>query len=91
MISSKSGELVMRLHVESLAMENLVSPFESGMLDITSPGLQPINPSTSFSFPVPSGSTRDQDIVFRIPPSLNLSHATLRIRYYNYQGEIQLP
>jgi hypothetical protein len=61
------------------------------MLDITSQGLKPISPSTPFRLPVPSGSTRDQEIVFSIPPSLNLNHATLRIHYYNYQGEIALP
>ena len=90
-VSSKSDELIIKLHVESLATEGLVSPFESDMIDITSQGLQPINPSTPFRLPVPSGSTRDQDIVFSIPPSLNLNHAALRIHYYNYQGEIPLP
>ena len=88
--SSKSDELVIKLHVESLAMENLASPFESDMLDVTSEGLQPIKPSTPFRFPVPSGTTRDQEIVFGIPPGLDLNHATLRIHYYNYQGEIPL-
>ena len=90
-VSPKRDELVIKLHVESLATEGLVSPFESDMLDITSQGLQPINPSTPFRFPVPSGSTRDQEIVFSIPPSLNLNHAALRIHYYNYHEEIPLP
>lgn len=90
-VSSRIDELIIKLHVESLATEGLVSPFESDMLDITSLGLRPINPSTPFRFPVPSGSTRDQEIVFSIPPSLNLNHAALRIHYYNYQGEIPLP
>jgi hypothetical protein len=89
-VSSERDELVVRLHIESLAMDGLSSPFESDMLDIASPGVQPINPSAPFRFPVPSGNTRDQDIVFSIPPSLNLSHATLRIHYYNYQREIPL-
>src|ERR1700722_6181050 len=49
--SSKTDELTVRLHVESLAMENLVSPFGSDMLEIAAPGLQPINPSRRFDFP----------------------------------------
>jgi hypothetical protein len=89
-VSSEKDELVVKLHVESLAMDGLASPFESDMLDIASPGVQPINPSAPFRFPVSSGNTRDQDIVFSIPPSLNLNHAMLRIHYYNYQREIPL-
>jgi hypothetical protein len=89
-ISPKSDELTVRLHVVSLAMDPLVSPFESGMLEISSPGLQPIAPSASFRLPIPSGESRNQDIVFRIPPDLDLNKATLRIHYYNYQSEIPL-
>ena len=89
-VSSERDELVVKLQVESLAMEGLSSPFESDMLEIASPGVQPINPSAPFRSPVPSRSSRDQDIVFSIPPSLNLSHATLRIHYYIYRGEISL-
>jgi hypothetical protein len=88
--SSKSDELTVRLHVVSLAMEPLVSPFESDMLQIRSPGLQPINPSTSFRLPIPSGETRNQDIVFNIPQGLDLNRATLQIHYYNDQSEIPL-
>ena len=88
--SSKSDELTVRLHVVSLAMEPLVSPFESDMLEIRSPGLQPINPSTSFRLPIPSGESRNQDIVFNIPQGLDLNRATLQIHYYNDQSEIPL-
>ena len=88
--SSKSDELTVRLHVVSLAMEPLVSPFESDMLEIRSPGLQPINPSTSFRLPIPSGESRNQDIVFNIPRGLDLNQATLQIHYYNNQSEIPL-
>ena len=88
--SSKSDELTVRLHVVSLAMEPLVSPFESDMLEIRSPGLQPINPSTSFRSPIPSGESRNQDIVFSIPQGLDLNRATLQIHYYNNQSEIPL-
>ena len=89
-VSSKSDELTVRLHVESLATEPLVSPFESDMLEIRSQELQPINPNTPFRSPIPSGVSRNQDVVFSIPPSLNLDHATLQIHYYNYQNEIPL-
>ena len=88
--SSKSDELTVRLHVVSLAMEPLVSPFESDMLEIRSPGLQPINPSTSFRLPIPSGESRNQDVVFNIPQGLDLNRATLQIHYYNNQSEIPL-
>ena len=88
--SSKSDELTVRLHVVSLAMEPLVSPFESDMLEIRSPGLQPISPSTSFRLPIPSGESRNQDVVFNIPQALDLNRATLQIHYYNNQSEIPL-
>ena len=89
-VSPQSDELTVRLHVESLAMENLVSPFESDMLEITSPGLQPIKPKTPFRLPIPSGDTRNQDVVFNIPSGLSLNRTTLRIRYYNYQNDLPL-
>lgn len=89
-VDRKRGELVVKLHIQSLAMENLVSPFASDMLEIRSPGLQPIAPSTRFRAPIPSGNSRDQDIVFKVPPALNLDHTTLRIFYYNYEGMIPL-
>jgi len=88
--SRTSDDLTVKLHVESLAMENLVSPFESGMLDLQSPGLAPVHPRNPFRSPLPSGSTRNQEIVFSIPTTLNLNHATLQIHYYNYQNEIPL-
>jgi hypothetical protein len=89
-ISSKRDELTVRLHVESLATEPLVSPFESDMLEIRSPGQQPITPSSSFRLPIPSGNSRNQDIAFSIPSSLHLEGATLQIHYYSYQNEIPL-
>lgn len=89
-VSSKGEQLIIRLHIESLATEPLVSPFESDMLEIRSPGLPPINPSTSFRTPIPSGNSRNQDIVFNIPQGLSLDEATLLIHYYNYQSEIPL-
>jgi hypothetical protein len=87
---SKGDKLIISLHVESLAAETLVSPFESDMLDIKSPGLQPITPSAAFHQPIPSGESRNQEIAFNIPPSLILNRATLCIHYYNYESEIPL-
>ena len=89
-VSAKRDELTVRLHVESLATEPLVSPFESDMLEIRSPGQQPITPSSSFRLPISSGNSRNQDIAFSIPSSLHLEGATLQIHYYNYQNEIPL-
>ena len=89
-VPSKGEELILKLHIESLAMEPLVSPFESDMLEILGPGLQPIAPSTAFRRPIPSGESRNQEIVFSIPQGLNLNDATLRIHYYNYESEIPL-
>lgn len=89
-VPSKDDELIVRLHVESFAMAPLVSPFESDMLEIRSPGLPPITPSASFRTPLPSGSSLNQDVVFSIPQGLSLNDATLRIHYYFYQGEIPL-
>ena len=81
-VSPKNDELIIRLHVESLVMENLVSPFGSDMLEITGPGLQPISPSAAFHLSIPSRNTRNQDIVFSIPQGMSLNDATLRIHYY---------
>jgi hypothetical protein len=89
-LSATVDKLTVRLHVASLASENLVSPFSSDMLDITSPGLEPIDPKTSFHTPIPSGDTRNLDVVFNIPASLSLEKAALYIHYYNYQNQIPL-
>ena len=88
--SSTSDDLTVKLHVQSLAMDNLVSPFESSMFELKSPGLDPIHPRNPFRSPLPSGTRRNYEIVFSIPKALNLSHATLLIHYYNYQNEIPL-
>jgi hypothetical protein len=89
-VSPEHDDLIVRLHIESLATEPLVSPFESGMLQITSPGLQPINPNKVFRLPLPGGSSRNQDIAFRVPADFRLQDATLRIHYYNYEHEVPL-
>ena len=89
-ISSTTDELIVSLHVESLATENLVSPFESDMLQISSPDLEPINPKTRFHHPIPSGNSLTQNVVFSIPTRLSLNHTTLQIHYYNDQNEIPL-
>ena len=82
--------LVVSLHVESLATEGLVSPFESSMLEISGPDIPPIKPSTPFRSPVPSGNSRNQELAFSVPPNLNLDRATLRIHYFSYEREIPL-
>lgn len=89
-VSPDLDELTVRLHVVSLAAESLVSPFESDMLELKSQAQKSINPKTSFHLPIPSGESRDQEIVFRIPSTLSLDHTTLQIHYYNYQKEIPL-
>lgn len=89
-ISPTDDALTIRLHVESLAIENLVSPFESDMLELTAPGQAPIHPMTPFRHPVPGGNSRNQDVVFKVPSTLALSHATLQIHWYNYQNELAL-
>ena len=82
--------LIVSLHVESLATEGLVSPFESDMLEIDRPGVAPIKPGTPFRSPIPSGNSRDRDVAFNIPSTSSLDRATLRIHYYNYEKEIPL-
>lgn len=76
---SGSDDLTVKLHVQSLALENLVSPFESDMLELKSPGAQPINPTAAFRTPIPSGSSLDQTITFQIPAATSLEHTTLQI------------
>jgi hypothetical protein len=88
--TATSDELILRARVVSLAAADLVTPFQSAMLEVRSPGLEPINPERPFSYPVPAGNSRDEEIVFIIPSSLSLDRATLRIQYYNYQKEIPL-
>lgn len=87
---SEQDVLVISLHVESLASESLVSPFESDMLEIHSSGMPPVKPSMPFRSPVPSGNSQDREVVFRVPPTLSLDRATSRIHYYNYEKEIPL-
>ena len=88
--SPQGDKLVLTLHVESLATDPMVSPFESDMLEIHIPGQPPIKPNTPFRSPIPAGNTRNQDIAFSIPSSLSLDRATLQIHYYNYQDELPL-
>lgn len=89
-ISPTQDALTIRLHVESLAMDNLVSPFESDMLVLVAPDQAPIHPMTPFRHPVPSGNSRNQDVVFTVPSTLALKHTTLQIHWYNYQNELPL-
>lgn len=85
-----SDELTLRLRVVSLAAANLVTPFQSGMVEVRTQGQDPIHPQHTFSHPVAAGNSREEDIVFSIPSSLSLDHGTLRIEYFNEMKEIPL-
>jgi hypothetical protein len=87
---SASDELTLRLRVVSLAMADLVTPFQSAMLDVRVDGQEPIRPQHEFSHPVPAKDHWDEDVVFTIPSSVNLAHAALRIEYYPETKEIRL-
>ena len=86
----ETDEVTLRLRVVSRAIANLVTPFESAMLDVRARGLEPINPQHPFSHPVPAGESRDEDIVFIIPSNLTLDRMVLRIHYYNEEKDIPL-
>ena len=88
--TSATDQLTLRLRVVSHAMADLVTPFQSVMLEVRSQGLEPINPQHAFSHPIPAGKSRDEDIVFIIPSSLSLDHTVLRIHYYPDDEEIPL-
>jgi hypothetical protein len=86
----ETDEVTLRLRVVSRAIANLVTPFESAMLGVYARGLEPINPQHPFSYPVPAGESRDEDIAFIIPSNLTLDRMALRIHYYNEEKEIPL-
>jgi hypothetical protein len=52
-----SDKLTLRLRVVSRAIADLVTPFQSAMLEVRSQGLEPINPEHPFSYPVPAGNS----------------------------------
>ena len=85
-----SDKLTLRLRVVSHAVADLVTPFQSVMLEVRTPGLDPIAPEHPFSRPVPAGNTRDEDIAFIVPASLNLDRTALRVHFYNEQKDIPL-
>lgn len=85
-----SDKLTLRLRVTSRAMADLVTPFQSTMLEVRPRGADPISPEHPFSYPIPAGNTREEDITFVVPSDQNLDHAVLRIQYYNEQKEIPL-
>jgi len=89
-VSSKLDELTVKLNVKSLAQESLSSPFESDMVELKSEGMEPIKPLKPFRNPLPSGTSRKQEVVFNIPSDLNLDHTSLQIHYYFFQSEIPL-
>jgi hypothetical protein len=87
---SGSDELTLRLRVASLALPDLVTPFQSVMLEVRTEEQGPIQPEHEFSHPVPAGDHWDQDVVFNLPPNLRQTHAMLRIHYYPESKEIPL-
>ena len=89
-ISLTSDELILHLRVVSLAAPNLVTPYQSEMLEVRAPGQAPIQPQDSFSRPVAAGNSREDEITFTIPATLSLDHSTLSIHYYSDAKEIPL-
>ena len=87
---SGTDELTLRLRVASLALPDLVTPFQSAMLEVRTEEQEPIKPAQEFSHPVPAGDHWDQDVVFNVPSNLQQTHATLRIHYYPESKEIPL-
>jgi hypothetical protein len=88
--TSGSDELTLRLHIASLALPDLVTPFQSAMLEVRMEGEGPIHPKREFSHPVSAGDIWDQDVVFSLPSDASQTHATLRIHYYPESKEIPL-
>jgi hypothetical protein len=76
--------------VASLALSDLVTPFQSAMLEVWTEEQEPIQPEHEFSHPVPAGDHWDQEVVFSLPPNFRQTHATLRIHYYPETKEIPL-
>jgi hypothetical protein len=87
---SGSDELTLRLRVASLALPDLVTPFQSVMLEVRTEEQGPIQPEHEFSHPVSAGDHWDQDVVFGLPPNFRRTHAMLRIHYYPESKEIPL-
>jgi hypothetical protein len=87
---SGSDELTLRLRVDSLALTDLVTPFQSAMLEVRMEGEEPLRPKQEFSHPVSAGDHWDQDVDFNIPPDARQTRVTLRIHYYPESKEIPL-
>jgi hypothetical protein len=85
-----SDKLTLHLRIVSRAVADLVTPIQYVTLEVYAPGLEPIALEHPFSHPLPAGNTREEDIAFTVPASLNLDHAVLRIDFYNEQKEIPL-
>jgi hypothetical protein len=89
-LTSTADKLTLGMRVVSHAIGDLVTPFQSAMLEVRTHALQPINPEHPFSYPVRAGNSQDEDIVFVIPSDLDLDQTVLRIRLYNEEKEIPL-
>ena len=88
--TSGSDEITVRLRATSLALADLVTPFQSTMLEVRMEGEEPIQPKHEFSHPISAGDHWDQDVVFNLPSNLRQTHAMLRIHYYPESKEIPL-
>lgn len=89
-ISHTTDEVTVKLHVESLATDPLVSPFASDMLQLIDQDFEMFSPKVSFRHPVKSGSSLDQNVVFSLSRGMSLYGASLQIHYANYQAKIPL-
>ena len=77
-----SDKLTLHLRAVRRAMGDFVTPLQYVMLEVCTPGLEPIAPEHPFSRPLPAGNSRDEDIAFIVPASLNLDRAVLRVHFY---------
>jgi len=88
--TSTSDQLTLRVHVISMAFADLVTPFQSTMVEVNLVGHEPIQPQHPFSHPVAAGTEWNQDIDFSIPSGPTLHGAALRIHYYPEAKDIPL-
>jgi hypothetical protein len=85
-----SDKLTLRLRVASRAVGDFVTPLQYVLLEVYTPGLDPIASEHSFSNPLPAGTTRDEDVAFVVPSSFALDRSFLRIHFYNEQKDLPL-
>ena len=89
-VTPTSDKLTLSLRVASRAMGDFVTPLQYVMLEVHTPGLDPIALEHPFSHPVPAGATRDEDVVFVVPSGFSPDRSFLRIHFYSEQKDIPL-